>query len=246
MPAPSAPASSASPAEERSGRNARAGSAHGRRKKRGSGARGKDRNGGAEKKEEATKTADVHARLPVAKLLINAEEPEECRIALIEDGKIESFHVTSISRESTKNNIYKGRVAAIEPNLQVAFVDVGLEKNGFLPFSEIHPEYYDSDTEAGTHWKELKIQDVMKKGQEVLVQVVKEATGNKGASMTTHLSIPGRSLVLMPGSDSAGISRKIDDEEQRTSLREMMNGFAIPEGIGYIVRTASKEITKRP
>ena len=247
-----ASSSPALPGEEKSGRPNKTGPGRGRRKKRGAGTRGKDKNGAdeakrpvpGEKKEESTGQGEGQARQPVAKLLINAEEPEECRIALIEYGKIESFHVTSIGRESTKNNIYKGRVVAIEPNLQVAFVDAGLEKNGFLPFAEIHPEYYGGDIEASKHWKELKIQDVIKKGQEMLVQVVKEATGNKGASMTTYLSIPGRFLVLMPGSDSAGISRKIDDEQQRVNLREIMNGFAIPEGIGYIVRTASMEITK--
>ena len=239
------------PEEEKTDKSKRTGAEKNKRKKKASGARGKGKKVEAEVKEqpqdekkEAATTKKSQTRQPVAKLLINAEEPEECRVALIEDGKIESFHVATIGRELTKNKIYKGRVAAIEPNLQVAFVDVGLEKNGFLPFAEIHPEYYGGDTEAGKHWKDLNIQDVIKKGQEVLVQVVNEATGNKGASMTTYLSIPGRFLVLMPGSDSAGVSRKIDAEKQRASLREIMNGFAIPEGIGYIVRTASKEITK--
>jgi ribonuclease E len=178
------------------------------------------------------------------KLLINTEEPEECRIALIEDGRVESFHMTSVVHEQTKSNIYKGRVTAIEPNLQAAFVDIGGEKNGFLPFGEIHPEYYSSEKAAKMHWKDLNIQDVIKKGQEMLVQVVKEAAGTKGASMTTYLSLPGRFLVLMPGSDSAGISRKIDDEKQRAKLRKMMNSSNIPEGIGFIIRTASKNITK--
>jgi ribonuclease E len=239
------------PAEEKTDTSKRTGAGKNKRKKRASGVRGKEKKVEAEvkgqqqdEKEEAATTKKSQPRKPLAKLLVNAEEPEECRVALIEDGKIESFHVATIGRELTKNNIYKGRIAAIEPNLQVAFVDVGLEKNGFLPFAEIHPEYYGSDTEAGKNWKDLHIQDVIKKGQEVLVQVVKEATGNKGASMTTYLSIPGRFLVLMPGSDSAGVSRKIADEKQRASLREIMSGFAIPEGVGYIVRTASKEITK--
>ncbi len=187
----------------------------------------------------------------VTKLLINAEEPEECRIALIENGRLESFHVASVVRERTKNNIYKGRIVAIEANLQAAFVEIGTDRNGFLPFDEIHPEYYRQDVDersrkliAEHQWKKLKIENVMKKGQEVLVQVVKEVTGNKGANMTTYLSIPGRSLVLMPGSDSAGISRKIAGEEKRFRLREMMNSFSIPDGIGYIIRTASQEITK--
>jgi ribonuclease E len=181
---------------------------------------------------------------PVIKLLINAEEPEECRIAIIEDGRVESFHVTTVVHEQTKGNIYKGRVSAIEPNLQAAFVDIGTGKNGFLAFSEIHPEYYSCEKAAQKHWKDLNIQEVIKKGQEMLVQVVKEATGTKGSSVTTYLSLPGRSLVLMPGSDSHGISRKIEDEEERTKLRTMMNSLSIPDGIGYIVRTASKDITK--
>jgi len=187
----------------------------------------------------------------VTKLLINAEEPEECRIALIENGRLESFHVASVVRERTKNNIYKGRIVSVEANLQAAFVEIGTERNGFLPFDEIHPEYYREDVDersrnyiAEHQWKKLKIENVIRKGQEVLVQVVKEPTGNKGANMTTYLSIPGRYLVLMPGSDSAGISRKIAGDDKRFELREMMNSFAVPEGIGYIIRTASIEITK--
>ena len=198
-------------------------------------------------KSQAPKSGQVAKKTekePVIKLLINAEEPEECRIALIEDGKVESFHVTTVVHEQTKGNIYKGRVTAIEPNLQAAFVDIGTGKNAFLPFSEIHPEYYTCDKSAQKHWKDLNIQEVIKKGQEILVQVVKEAAGTKGASVTTYLSLPGRFLVLMPGSDSHGISRKIEDEEERSKLRIMMNSLNIPEGIGYIIRTASKDITK--
>ncbi len=188
---------------------------------------------------------------PVIKLLINAEEPEECRLALLEDGRLESIHVATTSRAQTKNNIYKGRIVAIEPNLQVAFVDYGTEKNGFLPFGEIHPEYYkDTVTEKVQkyidqhQWKKLSITDVMEKDSELLVQVVKEEVGKKGANMTTYLSIPGRCAVLMPGSDSTGISRKISGEEKRNQLREYMLSMGIPEGIGWIIRTASNDITK--
>lgn len=198
------------------------------------------KNQGAKSDQKIKKTE----KEPVIKLLINAEEPEECRIALIEDGRVESFHVTTVVHEQTKGNIYKGRVTAIEPNLQAAFVDIGTGKNGFLSFGEIHPEYYSCDKAAQKHWKDLNIQEVIKKGQEILVQVVKEAAGTKGASVTTYLSLPGRFLVLMPGSDSHGISRKIEDEEERAKLRTIMNSLSIPEGIGYIVRTASKDITK--
>jgi len=190
-------------------------------------------------------------RQPVIKLLINADEPEECRLALLEDGRLESIHVTTVSRIQTRNNIYKARVVAVEPNLQAAFVDYGLEKNGFLAFSEIHPEYYKQGLKPGiqnlvdTHqWKKLSITDVVERGQEMLVQVVKEEVGKKGANLTTYLSLPGRCVVLMPGSDSEGISRKISGEERRNRLRDIMNSMSIPEGIGWIARTASDDITK--
>ncbi len=188
---------------------------------------------------------------PVVKLLINAEEPEECRLALLEDGRLESIHVTTVGRIQTKNNIYKARVVAIEPNLQAAFIDYGTDKNGFLPFSEIHPEYYRQELSPAIsklveahQWKKLSISDVLERGQELLVQVVKEEIGSKGANMTTYLSIPGRCVVMMPGSDSEGISRRISGEERRGQLRDVMNSFDIPEGIGWIVRTASVDITK--
>jgi ribonuclease E len=178
------------------------------------------------------------------KLLINSDEPEEARIALLEKGKLTSFHLETVSSAQTKGNIYKGIITAIEPNLQAVFVDMGIERNGFLPFSDIHPEYYCKDVPPSTHWKDLKIQEVIRKGQEVLVEVVKEATGNKGASVTSYLSMPGRYVVLMPGSDSHGISRKIEDESLRSKLREIVHSANLPEEIGYIVRTASKDVTK--
>ncbi len=204
----------------------------------------------ADTTESLEKTVSPKEKV-VLKLLINAEEPEECRLALLENGRLESIHVSTITRTQTRNNIYKGRIVAIEPSLQAAFVDYGTEKNGFLPFSEIHPEYYAQDLPEeiqkyvdAHHWKKLSITDVLEKGQEVLVQVVKEEVGKKGANMTTYLSLPGRSVVLMPGSDSSGISRKISGEERRDQLRKIMNTQNIPEGVGWIVRTAGADITK--
>lgn len=194
--------------------------------------------------DEASPTPAPSSAKGGCKLLINTDEPEECRLAVVENGKVESFHIETVSQALVKGNIYKGRITAVEANLQAAFVDIGHVKNGFLPFSDIHPEYYTDDAPTDAHWKDLRIQDVVRKGQEVLVEVVKEATGNKGAMLTTYLSLPGRYLVLMPGSDSAGISRKIDNEAERRELRAMMESLKIPEGIGYIVRTASQEITK--
>ncbi len=205
--------------------------------------------------EESDEVPDVEdekaVKSTVSRLLINAEEPEECRIALLEDGRLESIHVSTVAREHTKSNIYKARIVAVESNLQAAFVDYGPDKNGFLPFSEIHPEYYRHDVSEKTmrlieqhQWKNLNINEVLERGQEVLVQIVKEEVGSKGANMTTYLSLPGRCVVLMPGSDSCGISKKISGEERRSQLREIMDSLKIPEGIGWIVRTASIDLTE--
>lgn len=218
------------------------------------GGRGKTGNetaGPKPSKEQGEPAVEADDKDTVLKLLINTEEPEECRLALLENGRLESLHVTTVNRKHTKSNIYKGRVVAIESNLQAAFVDYGTEKNGFLPFSEIHPEYYKQNLSEKVRnlvdnhqWKKLSIGDVMEKGQELLVQVVKEEVGSKGANMTTYLSLPGRCVVLMPGSDSSGISRKISGEIRREQLREIMHSLSVPEGIGWIVRTASIDITK--
>jgi ribonuclease E len=204
--------------------------------------------GKADRKDAAREPVETKK---VCKLLINAEEPEECRLALLEDGKLQSLHVSTIAKTQTKNNIYKARIVAIEPSLQAAFVDYGTEKNGFLPFGEIHPEYYKQNLTKevreivdSQQWKKLKISDVMERGQDILVQVVKEEIGKKGANMTTYLSLPGRCVVLMPGSDSAGISRKISGEQRRAQLRDIMKSLELPEGLGWIVRTASVDITE--
>jgi len=194
--------------------------------------------------KKSSSASEGESKKVTRKLLINTDEPEECRIALIEDGRVEAFYVDTILHTQTKGNIYKGKVVSVEPSLQAAFVDIGGGKNGFLPFGDIHPEYFRGDVNPQTHWKNLDIEKVIRRGDEVLVQVVKEATGNKGANMTTFISLPGRYLVLMPGSDSAGISRKIEGEARRAKLRNLVNSLTLPEGIGYIVRTASEDITK--
>ncbi len=206
-----------------------------------------------QKKGNGKRTADTaekdkkqsQGEIPSTKLLINADSPEEVRIAFLENGKVEDFHVETVTSAQIKSNIYKGRIETIEPTLQAAFVDIGIGKNGFLPFSDIHPEYYYKEVFNRTHWKDLNIQDVLCKGQEVLVEVVKEATGNKGAGLTTYLSMPGRYVVLMPGSASHGISRKIEDQERRAKLKGIMDSVKISEEIGYIVRTASHNVTKK-
>ncbi len=197
-----------------------------------------------EPEEAATPESEEPGGPRAIKLLINAEEPEECRVALLENGRLESFHVETLAQEQRRGNIYKGRIVSLETNLQAAFVDLGTGKNGFLPFNEIHPEYYNREVPADSHWKGFKMREVLNEGQEVLVEVVKDATGNKGASLTTYISLPGRYVVLMPGSESHGISKKIDKEEERQKLREMLAACNIPEGVGYIIRTASDGITK--
>lgn len=173
-------------------------------------------------------------------LLINAHDPEEVRVALVEGQSLEGFFIETAARGKVVGNIYKGIVVNVQPSLQAAFVDYGGERNGFLPLSEIHPDYYAVDIE-----KSPKIQDVIRQGQEVLVQVTKEEVGSKGAALTTYVSLAGRYLVLAPGQNQRGVSRKIEDETQRERLKQMAQELEIPEQMGIIVRTAAENRTKR-
>lgn len=172
------------------------------------------------------------------KMLINVADEEESRVAIMEDGILEEFTIEVASREQIKGNIYNGVVVKVEPSLQAAFVDYGGNRHGFLPMGEIHDSWYAGDSTNGDRGRP-RIQDVLKRNQKVLVQVAKEELGNKGASLTTYISLPGRYLVLMPGSDSGGgISRKIEDEEERKKLKETIAQLNPPPDIGIIVRTA--------
>jgi ribonuclease E len=173
------------------------------------------------------------------KILIDAVNSEECRVAKIKNGKLEEFHIESAARESTHGNIYKGIIFRIEPSLQAVFVDYGAERHGFLQKHEIHPDYFLEDDTP-----ERAIQHLVKRGQEVMVQVTKDPTPRKGAMLTTYISFPGRYIVLMPGSETRGISRKIEDEDERTRLKEIMSQLTIPEGFGAIVRTAGASSNK--
>jgi ribonuclease E len=176
-------------------------------------------------------------------MLINADDREEYRLAIVSEQKLEEFFVETTTREQTVGNIYKGVVANIQPSLQAAFVDFGTEKNGFIQLHEVHPEYYQKETVAEKG--RVRIQDVLRVGQELMVQVVKEAVLPKGAFLTTYVSLPGRYLVLMPGSKHGGISRRIEDEEQRQQLREIIAQLSVPEDIRLIVRTAGENQSKR-
>jgi ribonuclease E len=173
------------------------------------------------------------------KILINAIDPEECRVAIVKAKNLEEFYIESASREITQGNIYKGTISRIEPSLQAVFVDYGAERHGFLQRHEIHSDYF-QESEGGVH----KIEKIVKRGQEVMVQVTKEPFMKKGAMLTTYISLAGRHLVLMPGSDKRGISRKIEDEDERSRLKDLMAKLKSPEGFGLIVRTVGVNCTK--
>ena len=173
-------------------------------------------------------------------MIINAFHPEEFRVALVEGHTLESFFIETASRGKVVGNIYKGIITHVQPSLQAAFVNFGMEKNGFLPFPEIHPEYYQSEPTT-----RVRIQDVINNDQEVLVQVVKEEVGTKGALLTTYISLAGRDVVLMPGQSQRGVSRKIEDEEQRERLKELAQDLKVPDEFGVIIRTAAEERNKK-
>jgi ribonuclease E len=175
-------------------------------------------------------------------MLINVADEEESRVAIVEDGILEEFTIETASKEQIKGNIYNGVVVKVEPSLQAAFVDYGGKRHGFLPMGEIHESWYTGgDTSANSNDRDRRprIQDVLRRNQKIIIQVTKEELGNKGASLSTYISLPGRYLVLMPGSDSTGgISRKIEDEEERKKLKEAIAQLNPPSDIGIIVRTA--------
>lgn len=198
-------------------------------------------------------------------LLINARS-YETRVALIENSILAELHVERPTRYSLSGNIYKGRVVRVLPGMQAAFVDIGLERAAFLyitdvtdNFEEFEAMMKEEDEEgldegqgeleseleekASTQQMYFNIEDLLNEGQELLVQVVRDPLGSKGARITTHISLPGRHLVLMPTMDHVGVSRRIEDETERKKLRELLNGIR-PDGFGLIARTASEGISK--
>jgi ribonuclease E len=168
------------------------------------------------------------------RMLINATHTEELRVALVDGQKLYDLDIEASSREQKKANIYKGKITRIEPSLEAAFVDFGADRHGFLPLKEISKEYFDPAAGKGR----VNIKQALREGQEVVVQVDKEERGNKGAALTTFISLAGRYLVLMPNNSRAGgISRRIEGEE-RSQLKEAMSGLTTPKNMGVIVRTA--------
>jgi len=224
-------------------------------------------------------------------MLINVSQPEECRIAIVEDGILEELYIERTSADNYVGNIYKGKVVNIEASIQAAFVDFGVGRNGFLHISDLEPQYFrqggfdpdkplDSRNGGGVDWLDDEpageddedfdeggprkprgnnrrqrpgarprvkppIQDVLRRGDELLVQVIKEGIGTKGPTLSTYISIPGRYLVLMPALGRVGVSRKIEDDEARRKLRDMMHELDPPKGLGFIVRTAGVDRTKK-
>ncbi len=228
-------------------------------------------------------------------MLINVAQPEECRIAIVEDGVLEELYVERSSQDNYVGNIYKGKIVNLEPSIQAAFVDFGVGRNGFLHISDVESQYFrqggydpskqinpdgtqgknsrekhedaddstpiDEESEetngGGTRTQTARrkigarprikppIQDIFQRGDEVLVQVIKEGIGTKGPTLSTYISIPGRYLVLMPALGRIGVSRKIERDEDRYRLRDILRELNPPKGLGFIVRTAGTERTKR-
>jgi ribonuclease E len=228
-------------------------------------------------------------------MLINVAQPEECRIAIVEDGLLEELYLERSSQSNFVGNIYKGRIVNLEPSIQAAFVDFGVGRNGFLHISDVEPQYFrqggydpnkaimpnggpsrdhdydrpeNGDDEppsenrgrnggrsAGPKTARYRvgvrprfkppIQDIFQRGDEVLVQVIKEGIGTKGPTLSTYISIPGRYLVLMPALGRIGVSRKIESDDDRRRLRDILRELNPPKGVGFIVRTAGTDRTKK-
>ena len=221
-------------------------------------------------------------------MLINVSQPEECRIAIVEDSVLEELYIERASQDNYVGNIYKGRIVNLEPSIQAAFVDFGVGRNGFLHISDVESQYFrqggydpqqlmqpddddddDKDDDApdgsrnrsnnggrsdrargrrysgGRPRVKPPIQEIFRRGDEVLVQVIKEGIGTKGPTLSTYISIPGRYLVLMPALGRVGVSRKIEDDEERHKLRDTLLELHPPKGLGFIVRTAGQGRTKK-
>jgi ribonuclease E len=235
-------------------------------------------------------------------MLINVAQPEECRIAIVEDGVLEELYLERSSQHNYVGNIYKGRIVNLEPSIQAAFVDFGVGRNGFLHISDVEPQYFrqggydprkafqpnggqprdgdferlegdenhsqgrgrdDSGRNGGRNGARSgggqpgryrmgvrprfkpPIQEIFQRGDEVLVQVIKEGIGTKGPTLSTYISIPGRYLVLMPALGRIGVSRKIESDDDRRRLRDILRELNPPKGVGFIVRTAGTDRTKR-
>jgi len=191
---------------------------------------------GGEDEAPAVKTAaDKKKR---QKMFIGVLPGELVEVVLTDDGAVQEYYVEMLHQAKTRGNIYKGYIHNIDAALQAAFINYGAERNGFLQIDEVHPEYYQGAYPLKKGQRFPLMQKVLKPGQEVIVQVVKEPTGKKGAFVTSYLSLPGRYFVYTLGRDQQGVSRKIEDEKERERLKSCIDQISPPEGVGLIVRTA--------
>ena len=183
-------------------------------------------------------------------MIVNDTPGEECRIAILDQGRLDGLSAERVATATNVGNIYKGKVTNVEPAIQAAFVDFGEGQNGFLHISDLHPQYFPSGDKTEKVGKKVPrksrplMQEALKRGSEILVQVLKEGLGTKGPTLTSYLSIPGRLLVMMPGMDKVGVSRKVEDEAQRKEMRRILDSLNLPEGFGFILRTAGFTATK--
>ena len=177
------------------------------------------------------------------KMIINVVHQEESRVAIIENGVLRDLSMETTSREKLRGNIYKGRVQRVEPSLYAAFVEYGGNRPGFLPLDDVMPQFRHES--ARDSKGKIPPGKVLHKNQEILVQVTKDEKANKGAALTTYVSLPGRYLVLMPGYKRTGISRKIEDSDERKKLKDIGLELKVPEDMGFIIRTAGLNKSKK-
>jgi len=181
---------------------------------------------------------------PTEVMVVNDSPGEECRIAILEDNHLEELYTERTVSATNVGNIYKGRVINVESAIQAAFIDYGKGVNGFLHISDLHPRYFPGAGRTERVGKKIPrrerplIQEALRRGDEVLIQVLKEGIGTKGPTLTSYLSIPGRLLVVMPDMDRVGVSRKVEDEEKRREMRKILDSLDLPDGFGFILRTA--------
>jgi ribonuclease E len=187
-------------------------------------------------------------------MLINISEGEESRVAIVCDNVLEELYIERVGTTSLVGNMYKARVVNVEPAIQAVFIDFGVAKNGFLHISDLHPRYCGGQNQKTTEenigrrksvTSRPLIQKCLKRGQDIIVQVIKEGINTKGPTLTSYLSLPGKYMVLMPWMNNIGISQKIEDEEERKRLRELAGDLKMPKNAGLIIRTAASSATKR-
>ena len=183
-------------------------------------------------------------------MLVNDVPGEECRIAILRNGRLEELFTERAATATSVGNIYKGRVSNVESAIQAAFIDYGQQQRGFLHISDLHPRYFPGGEQSEKVGKKTSrrdrplIQNALKRGDEILVQVLKEGIGTKGPTLTGYLSIPGRLMVMMPYMDKVGVTRRVEDEDERKAMRKVLDTLDLPDDFGFILRTAGMGRTK--